>query len=75
MGKLGMSNATDQDIFDAMLRLWGRDATDVALGYAEQDEMLGNKAGAARWRKLAHLVETHWAVISCAKTTALLDGP
>jgi hypothetical protein len=70
-----MLNSTDQEISASMLRIWGRDAADVALGYAEQSEMRGNKTAAARWRNVAHLAEIQRAIINSAKITALLDGP
>jgi hypothetical protein len=69
-----MLNHTDQEISASMLRIWGRDAADVALGYADQSEILGNTLTAARWRNVARLVEIQRAIINSAKITALLDG-
>lgn len=65
-----MLDGTDRDISTSMLRLWGQDAAQVALGYAGHHEVLGNETVAARWHTVRGMVvETQRAIANAAKRT------
>ena len=69
-----MLDATDRDISTSMLRLWGQDAAEVALGYAGCHEAVGNETAAARWHNVARLVvETQRPITNTAKRTREQD--
>lgn len=51
-----MLSGEDSDLTQAMLRLWGRDAADVAHDYAQQYELIGNETAASRWHNVSRMI-------------------
>lgn len=51
-----MSSGEERDLSQAMLRLWGKDAAEVADDYAQQYRLIGNETAASRWHNVGHLI-------------------
>jgi len=53
---LTMLLGEERDLSQAMLRLWGSDAADVAQDYARQHELAGNETAASRWHNVNRII-------------------
>jgi hypothetical protein len=53
---LTMLSSEERDLSQAMLRLWGSDAADVAQDYARQHELAGNETAASRWHNVNRII-------------------
>ena len=51
-----MSDGSERDLAQAMIRLYGRDAQSVAMGHAETHADMGDAAKSDRWRRIAEAI-------------------
>jgi hypothetical protein len=51
-----MATASERDIAFSMMRLWGRDAENLAIKYAQKFEYLNNFTEADRWHAVQRIV-------------------
>jgi hypothetical protein len=67
-----MATASERDIAFSMMRLWGRDAENLAIKYAQDFEHLNNFTEADRWHAVQRIV-ARWdgLVASSSKASAI----
>ena len=51
-----MGDGSEQQLAEAMIRLYGRDAESVAIGHAETHADMGDQIKSDRWQRIAEAV-------------------
>lgn len=51
-----MSEGSEQQLAEAMIRLYGRDAESVAVGHAETHADMGDQVKSDRWQRIAEAI-------------------
>ena len=51
-----MGDGTEQQLAEAMIRLYGRDAESVAMGHAETHGDMGDRFKSERWQRIADTI-------------------
>ncbi len=52
----GLGDGSEQQLAEAMIRLYGRDAESVAMGHAETHADMGDPTKSDRWRRIADAI-------------------
>ena len=66
----GVDEGSEQQLAEAMIRLYGRDAESVAVGHAETHADMGDPVKSERWQRIAEAI----ADIRQQKTQAAADS-
>jgi hypothetical protein len=64
-----MATASERDIAFSMIRLWGRDAENLAIKYAQEFECLNSFTEADRWHAVQRIV-ARWDVLVALSSSA-----
>lgn len=51
-----MGDGSEQQLAEAMIRLYGRDAESVAIGHAETHADMGDQIKSDRWQRIAEAI-------------------
>lgn len=51
-----MDEGSEQQLAEAMIRLYGRDAESVAMGHAETHADMGDQIKSERWQRIAEAI-------------------
>jgi len=51
-----LGDGTEQQLAEAMIRLYGRDAQSVAAGHAETHADMGDSTKSERWQRIADAI-------------------
>jgi hypothetical protein len=51
-----VSDGSERDLAQSMIRLYGRDAESVAMGHAETHADMGDHVKSDRWRRIADAI-------------------
>ncbi len=51
-----MGDGSEQQLAEAMIRLYGRDAESVAIGHAETHADMGDSVKSDRWQRIAETI-------------------
>lgn len=52
----GLGDGSEQQLAEAMIRLYGRDAQSVAMGHAETHADMGDSVKSERWQRIADAI-------------------